>query len=77
MPRYGTWLKLPGGGVALVHTSRPTKACSICESRLAAYVCDFPTPSRKTRTCDKPLCDQCRVSPEPDIDYCPTHKVGG
>lgn len=76
MPRYATWLKLPGGGRAIVCTSRPAKACATCQGRLAAYLCDFPIAPGKT--CDKPLCNECRVHLSVDkctsaVDYCPDH----
>lgn len=28
MPRYAIWLKMPCGGFAIVHTSKPAKACA-------------------------------------------------
>jgi hypothetical protein len=71
MPRYATWLKLPGGGFAIVHTSKPAKACATCQERFAAFQCDFPIAPGKT--CDKYLCSDCKVSEGAGFDYCPEH----
>lgn len=61
---------VPGGGVAIVCGVRRRKCpCG----RRATRECDWKVPSRKSGTCDKPLCDRCTSSPAPDKDLCPAH----
>lgn len=70
----GAWVNMPGGGVAHVRFSRkPRRRCSCCRDAWATLECDHPTPSRKSGTCDKPLCRRCAVNGGENIDYCPTH----
>lgn len=35
------------------------------------YLCDYPVGNEKT--CDRPMCDRCRHSVAPEIDYCGAH----
>lgn len=60
---------LPGGGAAIVCYS--TKRCKC--GRKATKACDWKVPTRKSGTCDKPLCRSCAKSPAPDKDLCPAH----
>jgi len=54
--------------------SRPRRRkCSCCGTAWSTLECDYPTPSRKSGTCDKPLCGKCAVSVGPNLDYCPDH----
>ena len=71
----GQWITLPGGFTAHVRTSRrPRRRCSNHPCiRWATLECDYPTPARKSGTCDKPLCSTCAVKGGADIDYCPHH----
>lgn len=65
---------LKDGTRAIVCTGRRgRRRCSACRNAWASLECDFPTPSRKTGTCDKPLCSDCAVSVGPNLDHCPTH----
>lgn len=62
----------PGGfGRAIV--CGPTKRCK-CGKR-ATLLCDWKVPSRKSGTCDKPICAACTTSPAPDKDLCPAHAL--
>ncbi len=87
MPPYAAWLRYPDGSTAVVHSSKPIKAC-ICQAKVSAYLCDYPVgepeldhnasrdiggPVYTPPTCDAPLCDDCRVPQGPEIDYCPSH----
>ena len=75
MPRYAAWLKGPDGSVVVVHSSKPIKACSVCQSKLSSFLCDAPVERPGLpATCDAPLCDDCRRPQGPDIDYCPNHE---
>jgi hypothetical protein len=57
--------------------NRPRVRCSNKPCvRWAPLRCDFPTPTRKSGTCDKPLCKQCAVSVGEDLDHCPSHPRG-
>lgn len=71
MPRYAAWLKGPDGSVAVVHSSKPIKACSVCEAKLSSYLCDALISAGDT--CDAALCEDCRVPKGPELDYCPSH----
>lgn len=57
------------GGTAIV--CGPGRKCQ-CKRR-ATLECDWKVPSRKSGTCDAPLCPRCTTSPAPDKDLCPTH----
>ncbi len=71
MPRHAAFLKFPDGGGAIVHSSKPITACGRCQAKISAYLCDYPTGLGKT--CDIPLCDDCRSPQGPDLDYCSAH----
>ncbi len=64
-----TSVRLPGGGAAIVCTTTPRCGCG----RSAPLLCDWKVPSKKSGTCDKPICSQCATSPAPGKDLCPTH----
>jgi len=62
-------ISLPGGGHAIV--CGPTRRCKC--GRKATLECDWKVPSRKSGTCDRPICDRCTISPAPGKDLCPAH----
>lgn len=62
---------LPGGGVAIVCGTRSRKRCE-CGQR-ATLECDWKVPTRKSGTCDAPICARCTTSPAPEKDLCPAH----
>lgn len=66
-------VRLPGGQVAIVcgrgRRNRPRCGCN----RIATLECDWKVPSRRSGTCDAPICDRCTTVPAPDKDLCPTH----
>ena len=64
-------VSIPGGGTAIVCGVRGRRRCKC--GRPATLECDWKVPSRKSGTCDAPICDRCSVSPAPDKDLCPTH----
>jgi hypothetical protein len=64
-------VSLPGGVTAIVCS--PTKRCKC--GRRAPLACDWKMPSRKSGTCDAPICDQHTFSPAPGKDLCPTHAI--
>jgi len=71
MPRYIVILKLPGGGSAIIHGSKPMQACA-CGMEVSAWLCDYElSPGR---TCDRRMGPNCRTNVGPDVDYCPDHK---
>lgn len=73
MPRYAAFLRYPDGSTAIVHSSKPIRAC-ICQAKISGFLCDYPVG---TETCDAPLCEDCRSSQGAEIDYCPTHANEG
>lgn len=68
---------LPGGGFAIVcgtHASRGQRAKDRCAcGNRASLLCDWKVPSRKSGTCDAPICASCTTSPAPDKDLCRKH----
>lgn len=62
---------LPGGGAAIVCSSRKRPRCQC--GRAATRLCDWKVPSKKSGTCDQPICAQCSTSPAPDKDLCRSH----
>lgn len=69
------FVKLEGGGFAHVRMSKtPAKKCFVC-GKPAGLLCDGPVASRRSGTCDRPLCDNCttKTGPVQDADLCPEH----
>jgi hypothetical protein len=62
-------VKLPGGGSAIVCST--TKRCK-CGQR-ATLLCDWKVSTKKSGTCDAPLCPRCATSPRPGKDLCAKH----
>jgi len=64
--------KSPDGQIVGVICSRGPKRqkCYIC-SRLSSSLCDYPVGNGKT--CDKPMCSQCKTTIGPDLDVCREH----
>lgn len=63
---------VPGLGRGFICTrtrSKPKCACG----RPADLLCDWKVPSRKSGTCDKPICSRCTTAPAPEKDLCPEH----
>lgn len=70
--------ELPHGTAIVCNRGRRRLAkCSICGKPCSGeYLCDYPTPDRKSGTCDRPLCSSCRVSVRREVDVCPDHPRG-
>ena len=68
------WIRLPGGGDAIVCRPRPKRrrCCHVrgCTAS-GSYQCDFPTG--KGKTCDRYLCATHRVPQGPGRDFCRDH----
>lgn len=64
---------LPGGGAAIVCSSRRAQRCAC--GRRATLLCDWRVPSKRSGTCDAPVCADCTTSPAPDKDLCPDHAL--
>jgi hypothetical protein len=62
---------LPGGGTAIVCSSSRRQRCKC--GRPATLLCDWKVKTKKSGTCDAPICAICTTSPAPDKDLCPTH----
>lgn len=67
-----TRVTLPDGTAAIVCGPRVRKARCACGST-ADLLCDWKVPTRRSGTCDKPVCSRCSVSPAPGKDLCPAH----
>lgn len=68
------WIKLPGGGVAIVKMAAPRRkrcACGAWSTRL----CDHDMGNGKT--CDKPMCERCAKRIGPNLDLCKEHAGSG
>jgi hypothetical protein len=64
---------LPGGGTAIVCSSRKRPRCAC--GRSATLLCDWKVPDKKSGTCDAPMCARCAMQPVPGADkqLCPAH----
>lgn len=64
----------PDGQVAAIVCGprQRLRRCSVC-GKNAGLLCDFPDASRRSRTCDKPLCAVCARKASGGRDYCPSH----
>jgi hypothetical protein len=60
---------LPDGGRAIV--CGPTRRCKC--GRRATLECDWKVPTKKSGTCDAPICSSCTTSPAAGKDLCPKH----
>ncbi len=64
---------LPGGATAIVCGSRRRPKCKC--GRPARLLCDWKVPTKRSGTCDAPICDRCTVSPAPGKDLCQVHAI--
>lgn len=60
---------MPGGVTAIVCGPRRRCACG----RRATLLCDWKVPTKKSGTCDAPVCVDCAVSPAAGKDLCRKH----
>lgn len=63
-------VRLPDGTSAIVCTGR-AKRCRC--GRPGTLLCDWKVPTRRSGTCDAPICSSCATSPAPDKDLCPNY----
>lgn len=79
-----SWIKLPGGGVAIVkHGAARVPRCKFCTvlhdgsgAQPATQLCDFEvgrTLGGDPITCDTPVCVHCALRVG-DKDFCPKHQ---
>lgn len=61
------------GARGFLCTSAKRKRCVGC-GRTATLECDWKVPTRKSGTCDAPLCATCSHKPAPGKDLCPPHR---
>lgn len=64
-------IDLPGGGRAIVCSSRKRQRCECGKS--ATLLCDWKVPDHRSGTCDRPICRACATSVAPEKDLCPQH----
>ena len=65
------------GVLAIACTRTPRAPCYACQ-RASSALCDFPLAGPKTgQTCDRALCESCRVKVGPNRDYCQPHAALG
>lgn len=62
---------MPGGGTAIICTSRSRQRCGC--GRPATLLCDWLVPTKRSGTCDEPICRTCSMSPAPEKDLCAGH----
>lgn len=59
-----------GGNVGIVcGLKRPKCKCG----RAATLECDWKVPTKKSGTCDAPICERCTTRPAPNKDLCAKH----
>lgn len=69
-----TTVQLDNGARAIVCTGRRSRPrCAGCGAP-AVLLCDWKVASRKSVTCDAPICTSCTHSPAPNKDLCPEHR---
>lgn len=61
-----------GNGQRAIVCSRERRKCCACGTA-ATLACDWKVPSRRSGTCDAPICRRCATSPAPEKDICPDH----
>lgn len=61
-------VRMPGGGMAIVCSSRRVPRCAC--GRRAPLLCDWKVPSKKSGTCDAPLCNRCATAPAHEKHLC-------
>lgn len=64
---------MPGGGIAIVCTSRRRQRCAC--GRVATRLCDWRVQTKRSGTCDAPICPRCKTTPARDKDLCPKHAL--
>ncbi|MGB5809311.1 MAG: hypothetical protein WBG86_02200 [Polyangiales bacterium] len=81
MPCDHVSIDTPDGPVNAIVCNRQRRAkCSVCRKKAGTRLCDAPLErvryARKTRskTCDKPLCDDCAIVVGENTDVCPGHE---
>lgn len=62
-------VSLPGGASAIV--CGPNRRCA-CGSK-ATLLCDWKVPTKKSGTCDAPICAACALQPARGKDLCSKH----
>ena len=62
-------VSMPRGGTAIVCGTRRRCACG----RKATLLCDWKVESKKSGTCDKPICKWCTTVPAEGKDLCRAH----
>lgn len=65
-------VSLPGGIQAIVCGTRSRRQRCAC-GKPATLLCDWKVPTRRSGTCDAPICASCATSPAPEKDICPAH----
>lgn len=66
--------KTDTGSVFICSSRGGRKLCAFC-GRPAGYLCDHPVG--RDKTCDKAICEKCKVVVGKDLDYCPDHVAKG
>lgn len=76
MPRWSKQLfDANGKWLGTICGSERYQKCSVPECRAhARYLCDFAVPTRKSGTCDRPICERHRTRVAAERDYCPPHQ---
>lgn len=64
-------VQVPGGGVAIVCGTRRRDRCKC--GKPATQLCDWKIKTRRSGTCDAPICNACSTKPAADKDLCPEH----
>lgn len=63
-------ITFPGGSGWICSRGRRTRARCRCGT-VAPYLCDGPSPTRRSGTCDAPICGACATEQGPEQHLCP------
>lgn len=67
-----TVVTLPDGVTAIVCGPKARRRYCAC-GKVAPLLCDWKVPTKRSGTCDRPICTKCTFVPAPDKDLCPAH----
>lgn len=65
--------RTPDGATAIICSGRARQRRCVGCGKPAGQLCDWKVPSKRSGTCDAPICVACSHRPAPEKDLCPDH----